>query len=183
MRKIILDLAVSLDGFIEGPNGEIDWLEGDANTDFAEILNDILVGIDAIFYGRISYEMWGNYQPSEDSPPKLIEAYKQLHQRKKYVFSNSGNQFEGAEVISGDIHSKVLDLKDHQGGNIWLYGGGSLTTTFVNLDLIDVYRLAVHPVILGSGKPLFQNIQTRIDLKLTQTTPAHSGVILLKYEK
>jgi len=89
MRKIILDLAVTLDGFIEGPNGEIDWLEGDENTDFGDILNNILVGIDSVFYGRVSYDLWGNFQPGEDASPKLKEAYRSLHNKKKYVFSTT----------------------------------------------------------------------------------------------
>jgi dihydrofolate reductase len=66
MRKIILDLAVTLDGFIEGPNGEIDWIVSDGETDFGDILNEILVDIDTIFYGRVSYELWGNYRPPEN---------------------------------------------------------------------------------------------------------------------
>jgi dihydrofolate reductase len=74
VRKIILDLAVTLDGFIEGSNGEIDWIVSDSNTDFGDILTEILGDIDTIFYGRISYDLWGNYQPHKDASPKLKAA-------------------------------------------------------------------------------------------------------------
>ena len=180
-RKIILDLAVTLDGFIEGPNGEIDWLMGDENTDFADILNDILKGIDTIFYGRISYEKWGNYTP-DNGGDKLAAAYNNLHSKTKYVFSTSHAGDGKAIFIHSNIKDEVNKILQQPGENIWLYGGGKLITTFINLGLIDVYRLAVHPVILGDGKPLFEHIRTRVDLTLVETKPAHSGVLLLTYE-
>jgi dihydrofolate reductase len=167
MRKIILDLAVTLDGFIEGPNGEIDWLAEDEKSDFADILNEILIGIDTIFYGRVSYDLWGNYQPPENSSQKLKEAYKLLHSKTKYVFSSIKNyDAERVITIKSNIKEKVQEVLHRPGENIWLYGGGKLTTEFINQDLIDVYRLAVHPVILGSGKPLFKDIKDRVRLKL-----------------
>lgn len=184
MRKIILDLAVTLDGFIEGPNGEIDWLMGDENTDFADILNDILEGIDAIFYGRLSYELWGNYRPEEEAGTKLRKAYDLLHGKTKYVFSETKTgDGSPAIFINTNIKERVEELKQQAGGNIWLYGGGKLTTTFINLGLIDVFRLAVHPIILGSGKPLFKDLQDRTTLKLAGVKESHSGVLLLTYSK
>ena len=184
MKKIILDLAVTLDGYIEGANGEIDWLEGDANTDFGDILNDILVGIDTVFYGRISYEMWGNYQPDESASAKLKDAYASLHSKTKYVFSKSKtNDDTNAKYINGDVEARVREIQQQPGGNIWLYGGGELVTTFINLGLIDVYRLAVHPVILGAGKPLFTNLQNRTNLKLSDVKKGHADVLLLTYTR
>lgn len=86
MRKIILNLAVSLDGIIEGPNGELDWLVRDESIDFADILNDILSDKDIIFYGRISYEKWGNYEPEGNVSSKLKAAYQLLHSKTKICF-------------------------------------------------------------------------------------------------
>ena len=182
MRKIILDVAVTLDGFIEGPNGEIDWLVGDEETDFGDILNDILTDIDTIFYGRVSYDLWGNYYPDKNASPKLKEAYDLLHSKKKYVFSGTKTNDGNAIFINSNIKESVQEILQQPGKNIWLYGGGKLITTFINLDLVNVYRLAVHPVILGSGKPLFEDIKSRVGLKLIEAKPAKSGVILLSYE-
>jgi len=183
MRKIILDLAVTLDGFIEGSNGEIDWLVRDENTDFGDILNNILVGIDSIFYGRVSYDLWGNYQPDENASLKLREAYKLLHSKTKYVFSTTKSyDNHKATIINSNIKERVQEILQQPGENIWLYGGGKLTTTFINLSLVDIYRLAVHPVILGSGKPLFKDIKERVDLKLIDVKSSKSGVILMSYE-
>lgn len=183
MRKLVLNLAITLDGFIEGPNGEIDWLVRDPDVDFADILNEILSDKDAIFYGRISYDKWGNFGPDENSSPKIKEAYKLMHSKQKYVFSKTktGDDTD-AIFINSDIKERVLEIKNQPGKNIWLYGGAKMTTTLLNLDLIDEFRLAVHPVIIGAGKPLFQSIEDRHKLKLIGVEGYRSGVMLVKYK-
>jgi dihydrofolate reductase len=183
MRKIILDVAVTLDGFIEGSNSEIDWIVSDDETDFGDIITEILNGIDTIFYGRISYDLWGNYRPDKNASTKLKEAYRLLHSKKKYVFSTTKkNDSTNTIFINENIKEKVQEILKQSGKNIWLYGGGNLITTFINLGLVDVYRLAVYPVILGSGKPLFNDIKQRVGLKLMEVKNHNSGVILLTYE-
>ena len=183
MRKIVLNLAVTLDGFIEGPNGEIDWLVRDETIDFGDILNEILSDKDAIFYGRVSYEKWGNFTPP-DAGPKIKAAYDLLHSKQKYVFSRSQTgDGTGAIFINADVQTRVREIKDQPGENIWLYGGANLITSFMNLDLVDEYRLAVHPVIIGKGKPLFENIETRHRLDLVEAKGHPSGVTLLHYKR
>lgn len=180
MRKIILDLAVTLDGFIEGPQGEIDWciMDEDGGSDFI----DFVAGIDTIFYGRVSYELWGNYQPGENASPVVKEVYQSIPAKTKYVFSTTKkNDNSNAIFINSNIKERVMEIKEQPGKDIWLYGGGKLITTLINLGLVNIFRLAVHPVILGSGKPLFKDIKERVGLKLTSTKASKSGVILLTY--
>jgi dihydrofolate reductase len=178
MKKIILNLAVTLDGFIEGPNGEIDWciMDGDAN------FNDYLDGIDSIFYGRISYDLWGNYQPGEEEDELMKSISQNINSKKKYVFSHSKTD-EGTDAvfIHSDIEKKVNEIKNLPGKDIWLYGGAKLISTFINAGLVDELQLAVHPVILGSGKLLFNEINDRVKLTLKETKSSPSGVILLVY--
>ncbi len=182
MRKVILNLAVSLDGFIEGPNGEIDWLVRDEKIDFADILNEILNDKDMIFYGRISYDKWGNSNPGKNASRKLTDAYNLMNSKTKYVFSKTKTgDNTNAIFINSHIKDTVLKIKQEQGKNIWLYGGAKIVTTFLNLDLIDEYRLAVHPVILGKGKPLFKNIKDRHKLTLVDVKGYESGVALMTY--
>jgi len=183
MGKIILDLAVTLDGYISGSNGEIDWLVKDQEKDFGDILAEILIGVDAIFYGRISYDLWGNYQPDDKASPKLKESYRLLHSKTKYVFSKTKKSSDNNAIfINSDIEANILSIKQKTSGDIWLYGGGKLITTIMNLGLVDIYRLAVHPVIIGKGIPLFGDISNRIQLDLINTEQSKSGVILLTYE-
>ncbi|WP_264522803.1 dihydrofolate reductase family protein [Flavobacterium sp. N502536] len=178
MRKIILDLAVTLDGFIEGPNGETDWCIMDDDMEFDVFLSSI----DTIFYGRVSYDMWGNYQPDENASPDEKSLWKEVHSKNKYVFSSQNKKEESVTFINSDLLNKVNDLKKQSGKDIWLYGGSGLIKTFIELNLIDRYRISVHPVALGSGKPLFEDLKKRIELKLITTNTFKSGVVQLIYE-
>jgi dihydrofolate reductase len=178
MKKVILDLAVTLDGFIEGSNGEIDWCIMDDDMDF----DGFLSGIDTIFYGRVSYEAWGNFQPDENASPDEKALWDGVHSKKKYVFSSQNKKDDNAVFINSDLSQKVNEIKKHSGKDIWLYGGASLIKTFIQLNLIDIYRISVHPTVLGNGKPLFEDLKKRIELKLLETNIFKSGVVQLIYE-
>ncbi|OJX54377.1 MAG: hypothetical protein BGO88_12065 [Flavobacterium sp. 38-13] len=178
MKKVILDLAVTLDGFIEGPNGEIDWCIMDEDMDFDGFLDSI----DTIFYGRASYDAWGNYQPEEGVGIAEQKLWQGVHSKNKFVFSGQKRQDPNATFISSDIVEKVAEIKQQDGKDIWLYGGAGLIKTFIQSGLIDIYRISVHPVALGSGKPLFEDLKQRVELKLLKTNTFQSGVVQLIYE-
>ncbi len=177
-RKIILDLAITLDGFIEGENGEVDWCIMDSDMGFIDFLNQI----DTIFYGRKSYDLWGHFTPETEDNETEIEIWDVVHSKKKYVFSRTQNgTHNNAIFINDQIFEEVNKLKNAPGKDIWLYGGASLITSFINLGLVDEFRLSVHPVILGEGKPLFIDLQERLNLKLVNTRSFSSGVVQLIY--
>lgn len=176
-RKIVLDLAVSLDGFIEGINGETDWCIMDDDMDFTKFLNSI----DTILYGRKSYDLWGEYIPGNESSNTEKEIWGLVHSKKKYVFSRTLTNIDSGIVVNDNIVEEINKLKKEPGKDIWLYGGASLITTFMNLGLIDEYRLSVHPIILGSGKYLFADINKRQELKLADIRKFSSGVVQLCY--
>lgn len=178
-RKVILDLAVTLDGFIEGPNGEVDWCIIDPDMDFANFLNQI----DTILYGRKSYDLWGKYNPENEDSDTEKEIWRLVHSKEKYVFSRTQKKTDNrAIVINDNIVEEVNKLKKKPGKDIWLYGGSSLITTFIKLGLVDEFRLSVHPVILGEGKPLFIDIKERVNLSLINTNRFSSGVVQLCYQ-
>lgn len=178
MKKIILDLAVTLDGFIEGMNGETDWCILDEEMEFDSFLADI----DTIFYGRKSYEIWGNYQPADDADQAEQKLWAQVHQMNKYVFSKTLKKDPIATVISSGLSDEVRQIKQLEGKNIWLYGGAGLIRNFIDLDLVDYYRLSIHPVALGKGKPLFEQLHHRLNLKHLETRTFRSGVVQLIYQ-
>lgn len=168
MRKIILQVAVSLDGFIEGPNGEIDW----CFTDQDYGMKDFFKQIDTLFMGRKTYELMLTMGDDATSGfPKL----------KQYVFSTTLNEVQEGIIVGDDLESEVEKIRNEQGKDIWLFGGGNLTTSFMNLKLVDEVWLAVHPVILGGGKPLFDNLKERIVLKHLDTKTYSTGLVFLKY--
>jgi dihydrofolate reductase len=178
MRKIILDLAVSLDNYIEGPNGEYDWCFVDQDYGFTSLLNRI----DSVFYGRKSFELFGSYNPATGATEMEKLFLKMMDEKKKYVFSNTLKSVENAVLINGNIEEKVKRIKEEPGKDIQLFGGAGLITALENLNLIDEYHIAVHPIILGAGKPLFKDIKERKKLTLLDTKIYPNGLVILIYK-
>jgi len=164
MRKVILELAVSLDGFIEGPNGEYDWCFNDQDYGLTEFMKDI----DAIFMGRRSYEI----ALKEPGPWRDM---------RTYVFTNSMKNSPSVNVILIRDMNEVEEILRQPGKDIWLFGGADLVSQFLNRNLVDIVRMAVHPIILGKGKPLFQNINERKKLTLIDSKTYNTGLVSLKY--
>ena len=167
MRKIILGVAVSLDGFIEGPHGEYDWCFMD--QDYG--MSDFFKRIDTVFMGRKSYELVLTIEGDSGIPPM-----------KEYVFSNTLKKAkEGTTILSGDIKKHIEKIKKESGKDIWLFGGASLTSSLMNLGLVDEISVAVHPILLGSGKLLFSGITSRIKLQLADSKTYSTGLVSLVY--
>jgi dihydrofolate reductase len=165
-RKIILNVAVSLDSMIEGPKGDYDWCFTDQDYGMKKFIESI----DAIFYGRKSYEL---VQSIGENPWANL---------KSYVFSNTMNAHDEYELVNGDIIARVQKIKAMPGKKIWLFGGAELTTALMNAKLVDELQLAVHPIILGQGKAMFQNLPGRIKTKLISSEIFESGLVMLNYQ-
>ncbi|MGV3657418.1 MAG: dihydrofolate reductase family protein [Chitinophagaceae bacterium] len=169
MRKVILGLAVSLDGYIEGPDGEYDWCFTDQDYGMA----DFFKRIDALFIGRKSYELM--QQVGDEAVPGMPPL-------KEYVFSKTLTTVkDGVILVNGNVKEAVEKIKSEKGKDIWLFGGASLTAALLQLKLIDEFWLSVHPIILGSGKPLFSHIPDRTYLQLLENKTYDSGLVSLKY--
>jgi dihydrofolate reductase len=170
MRKIILGVAVTLDNFIEGPNGEYDWCFTDQDYGMKQFMDRI----DSIFYGRKSYEMMmKSFEENSTNNP--------FQSKRSYVFSNTKKTMVDAEVISTDFVESVNQLKNNEGKDIWLFGGAVLTGSLLKAQLVDELWLSVHPILLGSGKLLFSGVNERIKLKLLDSKSYSSGLVSLNY--
>ena len=169
MRKVILGVAVSLDGFIEGPKGEYDWCFSDQDYGMANFMKSI----DAIFMGRKTYDQ-----------ALTMDAGNPWKGMMTYVFSNSVQEFKKkhTQLVFGDTRAKVMSIKSGSGKNIWMFGGAELTTSLMNDGLIDELWLSVHPVLLGAGKPLFSGLAGRVKTKLIDSKAYGTGLVSLKYE-
>jgi len=169
MRKIILQLAVSLDGYIEGPNGEFDWCFTDGDYG----MSDFFKRIDTTFMGRKTYEL------ALAMEGEIPEGFPKM---KEYVFSNTLEKVkEGVVIVKGDIKKEINKIRNEKGRDIWLFGGADLISSLMNLQLVDEIILAIHPVILGGGKPLFIEIQERTWLTLTGHKIYPNGLVFLTY--
>lgn len=167
MNKILLNLAITIDGYIEGPNGEFDW----CFTDQDYGMTAFLARCEAIVFGRKSYEVMLQYD-ANPYPDKL-----------KYVFSNTIQSVAGnAVVVSGDIVEQIKQIKQRSSGDIWFFGGADLLNQFLQHDLIDELHLSVHPLLLGNGKQLFPTLQDRKQFRLHAVEPYSSGLVQLIYQ-
>src|SRR5438094_6659723 len=185
MLKSVLILLVSLDGYIEGPNREIDCHLVD--DDLHCYVNELLKGMGAFLSGRVTHELMAGFWPTADSDPSSTEPMVEFagiwREKPKIVFSRTLQQADWNTTILRDVvPEEILALKAQPGGDMAL-GGADLAAAFMRHDLIDEYRLYVHPVVIGRGKPLFKASDIKIDLQLAETRTFGNGVVLLRYQR
>jgi len=173
MRKIKLYIAISLDGKIAKPNGDVGWLDVVPNPDKNDYgYGEFFESIDTTLMGRKTFKQVESF---EGPFP-----YQGL---KNFVFTKHPEEHTSEEVefVSGDIVSFVNELKSNPGKDIWLIGGGQINALLLNHQLIDEMQIFVMPVVLGAGIPLFHSLASEMPLNLVETKPYSSGVVLLKY--
>jgi dihydrofolate reductase len=185
MRKIILWMSVSLDGYIEGPNREIDWHLVD--DELHRHVNSELRPMGAFESGRVTYELMAEFWPTADDDPASTEPRVEFAQiwrdMPKIVFSRTLERADWNTTVIREVDpQQVRDLKEQPGGDLVL-SGADLAAAFLRHDLIDEYRLYVHPVVIGRGKPLFPRSDVKIDLRLAETRAFGNGVVLLHYRR
>src|SRR4051812_22085544 len=168
MRRVLYRVAVSLDGFIAGPNGEIDWIVPDPTVDFASFY----ASVDTVLLGRRTYEL--TLQPGAPPWPAGWRIY---------VCSRTLDAALHPEVsvVSGNVDATVAALRAEPGRDIWLFGGGSLFASLLAADLVDDIELAVMPVLLGGGTPLVSPGVPRSRLTLSRSNASPSGIVNLYY--
>jgi dihydrofolate reductase len=181
MRRLIYSMGVSLDGFIAGPNGEIDWSGPD--EELHRFHNRQTLELDAHLCGRRLYETmvyWETAEENESAHGEFARIWKAL---PKIVFSTTLERVEGnARLATGDVAHEVAALKAQPGKDVAV-GGAGLAAACARLDLIDEYRLFVSPVVLGGGTPFFPALDGRIGLELVETRTFGSRVVYLRYRR
>ncbi len=183
MRKIILMMQVSLDGYMEGPGRDIGWHLVD--EELHQHFNDELRTMGGFLDGRVTHELMADFWPTADIDPAnsgpMSEFARIWREMPKVVYSttlqSAGWNTTVARTVDAD---EVKALKAQPGGDLAL-GGADLAATFRDLGLIDEYRIYVHPVLIGRGKPLFQPTDTTAPLRLAETRSFGNGVVLLRY--
>jgi len=185
MRKIISFMHISLDGFVAGPNGEMNWIKINEGI-FDHIGKRISKG-DTALYGRVTFQMMENYWPTAADKPNAtrhdIEHSKWYEKVNKIVLSRSMKDAEltNTEIINDNFSDRINEIKQSEGEDILLFGSPTATHALMQLNLIDGYWLFVNPVILGKGIPLFTDIKDKINLKLLTTRQFTCGVTELSY--
>jgi dihydrofolate reductase len=185
MRKVVLFVHMSLDGYAAGPNGELDWISFD--DELQEYALEIESNVGSPLYGRVTYQLMESYWPTVLTDPSSNEkdrAHAQwLEDVTKIVFSNTLKEvsWKNSILIQDNIASEIEKLKQQPGKDLVIYGSPGFAQTLMQLDLIDEYRLTVNPVILGNGKLLFTKTLNMARLELLQSKTFNSDVVALFY--
>ena len=184
MRKLIYSMGVSLDGFIAGPNGEIDWSAPD--EELHRFHNQQTREMGAHLCGRRLYEemtYWETADENPSAPEHELEFARIWKDTPKIVFSKTLEKVEGnARLVRDSVAEEVAKLKEQPGKDLAV-GGAGLASTFIKLGLIDEYRLFVSPVVLGGGTPYFPALDERINLELVETQTFGSRVVYVRYQR
>jgi dihydrofolate reductase len=184
VRELIYSMGVSLDGFIAGPGGEIDWSVPD--EELHRFHNQQAREIGAHLYGRRLYEVMTYWETADEQPSSReyeLEFARIWKDTPKIVFSKTLEKVEGnARLVSDGAAEEVAALKKQPGKNLAV-GGAGLASTFIKLGLIDEYRLFISPVVLGGGTPYFPAVDERINLELVETRTFASRVVYVRYRR
>ena len=186
MRKIVVFDLVTVDGFFAGPSGEIDWHNYDDEMGAYSILQ--MKSLSALIFGRTTYEGMASYWPTPEGVKSEPVVAGIMNSIPKIVFSRTLQDVKDGPIWKNVIvfheirPEEIIKLKDQEGGDIAIFGSGTITQQLANLGLIDEYRLIVNPLILGNGKPLFKDLRNKLDLKLLSTKVFKNGNVLLCYQ-
>ena len=187
MRRLLVSNMMSLDGFVAGPNGELDWFVYEGfmkDTEFGQYARDLISSVGAILLGRRTYEEFLSYWPeATDNDPVVTERINNL---PKIVFSKSlekvsWGKYDTVRLVKQDPANEVSRLKAEPGKDLVIYGSATLVSSLLNEGLIDELQIFLHPVVLGSGKPEFPDITGRHEFELLKSTPLKSGAVALYY--
>lgn len=186
MRKVILQIGVSLDGFIEAPNGDLEWMFID--DELWQNVDELLGTVDIVLFGRTAYQGFEQYWPAAATNPKSpqneVDFAHWIEKTPKIVFSTTlpSADWANSRLVKSDVAAEVAMLKQQPGKQILLFGGAGIAGTFMQLGLIDEYRIKIYPVMLGKGIPLFKDPQARFNFKLMSTRTFSSGVVEIHYQ-
>jgi dihydrofolate reductase len=186
MRKLKLQVQITVDGFVAGPNGELDWMTFSMDDKLAEYVTALTDSSDTILLGRKMTDGFVNYWTSVlDNPesPEYSFAQKMVN-TPKVVFSKTLKESNWANttLANGDLVEEVEKLKQKDGKDIIVYGGATFVSNLIKENLIDEFHLSINPTAIGRGLTIFGNLEDRLKLKLVQSTTFSNGKVVNHYE-
>lgn len=184
MRKLKLQIQMTIDGFIAGANGEMDWMTFNWSDDLKEYVTQITKPVDTILLGKNLAQGFIPYWTAALNNPEPEEGAKKMIETPKVVFSTTlkNSVWDNTIVVNGDLVDEVNKIKNQDGKDIIVYGGGTFVSTLIKAGLIDEYNLFINPVAIGNGMTIFKALDRKQHLKLTTAKQFECGVSLLCYE-
>jgi dihydrofolate reductase len=186
LRKLKLQVQMSIDGCIAGPNGEMDWMVGLQDDKLNKYVNELTESFDTILLGRkmtdvfISY--WSDVINKPDEPWYALA--KKMIEIPKVVFTKTLNKSKwiNTDIATGDLTDEIMKLKSRDGKDMVVYGGASFDSSLIKLGLIDEFLLFINPVAIGNGMTIFKDLKEIQKFKMVKSIAFDSGIVLLQYE-
>lgn len=180
MRKLKLQMQLSIDGFVAGVNGEMDWMEMNWDEAIIQHVTAFTEPVDTIILGRKLAEGFIPYWASNPDQPGADK----FNNTPKVVFTKTidKHDWKDTTLAKGDLVEEISKLKQQPGGDIAVYGGGSFVSSLVKHNLIDEYHLLINPSIVGNGMPIFKAMESVRKMKLVNTVVGACGIVVLQYE-
>jgi dihydrofolate reductase len=184
MRKLKLQVQMSVDGYIAGVNGEMDWMMWNWDDDINSYVKNITEPVDTILLGRKLAEGFIPHWAAAYEVPDTIEDARKMVETPKVVFTKSlsHSAWERTTLATGNLEEEVLALKRQVGKDMIAYGGGTFVSALISKGLIDEYHLFINPTLLGAGMPIFQSLAQRQSLELIKSQSFDCGIMVVYYK-
>ena len=184
MRKLSAFIQVSLDGYFEDADGEMQWAHvGNEDAEWSEFVASNAKSGGEILFGRVTYEMMASYWPTAMAAQNDPIVAERMNALPKTVFSNTLRKasWNNTKIINGDIVADAMEMKEAPGPDMVILGSGTIISLFAETRLIDEIQMVVNPIVLGDGRTPFERVQERFGLRLTKSTEFKNGRVLLSY--
>lgn len=185
MRKLKLQVQMTIDGFIAGPNGEMDWMQWNWDEGLKQYVAELTEPVDCIVLGRKLAEgfipHWAAVSADANNPE--VAAGKKFTETQKLVFSKTldSSKWDNTVLATGNLAEEIAGLKATKGKDIIAYGGATFASALISQQLIDELHLFINPTAIGQGMPIFKDIKARQDFKLLKSTSFDCGIVVLHY--
>jgi dihydrofolate reductase len=183
MRKVMVYNNVSLDGYFVDAKGDMSWAHK-RDPEWSEYVAENSRGSSVLLFGRVTYDLMAGFWPTEVAKQSLPDVAERMNSGPKIVFSRTmeSASWSNTELIKGDLTANVAKMKQEPGDPIVIMGSGSIISQLSEARLIDEYQIVMTPVVLGSGRTMFQGVTERLPLKLTKSRAFGNGSVVLWYE-
>lgn len=192
MRKVKLQMQLSIDGYVAGPNSEMDWMTWNWGDDIKKYVSDLTKPVDTILLGKnmtagfISHWKAITNNPEDPEYPfarKFYDTPKVAFSKRLKASDDEVKAWDNTTLATGDLSREIERLKNQSGKDIIVYGGGNFVSNLIKQNLIDEYQLFINPVVLGNGLSIFKERDERLNLKLLSATPFDCGIVVLAYSR
>ena len=184
MRKLSVFNSVTLDGYFTDKNGDMSWAHQD-DPEWNAFVAENASGGGMLLFGRITYEMMASFWPSPAAVEQMPEVAEGMNNSPKIVFSRTMDKatWKNTTVVTGDIAAAVRKMKEEPGEPMVILGSGTIVSQLTQAGLIDEYQIALNPIVLGSGRTMFDGVKDKLRLKRTESRSFGNGNVFLCYER